>query len=81
MTNEKKLPLIGRDFSLIQGLAKQIRKDGVRGRSITKLYETGDRRGFYFEVQIMDPDDKLPTGHIARVQVTLDRFDQEAAQR
>jgi hypothetical protein len=76
-----KLSLIGRDYSLIQILAKQIHKTGTRGRSITKLYETADRRGFYYEVQIMDPDDKQPTGHIARVQVTLDRFDQETAQR
>jgi hypothetical protein len=69
------LPLIGRDLMLINKLAKQMFKDLPHGTLTTKLRPTADRRGFRFDVQITDDDDK-PTGRIARVQVTLDRVEQ-----
>lgn len=69
-----KLPLIGHDYVLLQKLAKQIWGDLPHGTMVTKLRDTTDRRGFVFEVQITDAESK-PTGHIARVQVTLDRME------
>jgi hypothetical protein len=72
-----KLPLIGRDYALIQKLAKRIWKDLPNGTMVTPLRDTPDRRGFAFEVQLLDEAQK-PTGHIARVQVTLDRFEDPA---
>jgi hypothetical protein len=65
-----KLPLIGRDLVTIKNLAKEIRGAPGRGE-ITELYGTADKRGFYFRVRVAGKDGK-PTGHIARVEVTLD---------
>lgn len=74
MDASPKLSLIGHDFVLIQKLAKQIWHDLPHGTMVTELRETTDRRGFAFDVQITDAENK-PTGHIARVQVTLDRME------
>lgn len=74
--DNSKMPLIGHDYVLIQKLAKQIWRDLPNGTMATPLRDTLDRRGFAFEIQILDNKQK-PTGHIARVQVTLDRFDAE----
>jgi hypothetical protein len=76
MTEAPSLGLIGRDYVLIQKLAKRIWKDLPHGMMVTPLWETPGRRGFAFEVQVRDDAGKL-TGHVARVQVTLDRFEQE----
>jgi hypothetical protein len=72
-----KLSLIGRDYLLIEKLAKQIFKNLPYGTMTTPLRDTPDRRGFAFDVQILV--DGEPTGHIARVQVTLDRFEPETS--
>lgn len=68
MTPEK-LGLIGRDYVLIKKLAEQVRTLMRREYDFTALHETADRRGQWFEV-------RLPTGHIARITVTLDRIEQ-----
>lgn len=81
MTNEtsaSKLPSIGHDRAVIQKLARAIFRNLPNGTMTTKLTDTADLRGFRFDVQITGPDGK-PTGHIARVQITLDRFEQEHA--
>jgi hypothetical protein len=70
----EKLPLVGHDRALIEKLAKQIWHDLPHGTMVTKLRDTTDRRGFSFDIQIMD-DKQEPTGHVARVQVTLDRLE------
>jgi hypothetical protein len=69
-----KLPLIGRDYVLIEELAKSVFRGLPHGTWTTNLRRTPDRRGWYFEVQIRDEDSK-PTGRIACVQVTLDRVE------
>jgi hypothetical protein len=71
-----KLGLIGRDYVLIKKLARKIWHDLPNGTMVTRLRETLDRRGFCFEIQVQDGAG-VPTGHVARVQVTLDRFDGE----
>jgi hypothetical protein len=72
-----KLPLIGRDLVLIENLAQQVFSDLPHGTWTTNLRRTSDRRGWYFEIQIRDEGGK-PTGHVARVQVTLDRFEEKS---
>jgi hypothetical protein len=77
----EKLGLIGHDRVLIEKLAKQIWHDLPHGTMVTPVRDTADRRGFRFDIQILD-DAQKPTGHVARVQVTLDRFEaQEGGQR
>lgn len=69
---EEKLPLIGRDRALIDGLAKLVH-DAVRKRhEYTDLYE--GTRGCTFEVRVLDPDGD-PTGRIARIAIELDRVE------
>ena len=72
---ERKLPLIGREASLIRGLAKQIHREGVRGQPVTPLSDYGENgRGWHFEVHLKEPGPAgEPTGRVARVTVTLDR--------
>jgi hypothetical protein len=72
----EKLPLVGHDYAVIKKLAKQIWCRLPFGTMTTSVRDTADRRGFRFDIQLQDGDGK-PTGHIARVQVTLDRFEQE----
>jgi hypothetical protein len=74
LAEDGRLPLIGRDHVLIEKLAKQVLKGLPHGIWVTKLWETIDRRGYAFEVQIRDSDGE-PTGRIARVQTTLDRVE------
>jgi hypothetical protein len=69
----EKLPLIGHDKLVIEKLAKQIWRDLPNGTMTTPLRDTLDRRGFAFDIEVRDSKGE-PTGHIARVQVTLDRF-------
>jgi uncharacterized protein YhfF len=69
------LPLIGRDAVLIKKLAKQVLKGLPYGTMTSALRDTADQRGYRFDVQILDDKGK-PTGHIARVAITLDRFEQ-----
>jgi hypothetical protein len=69
-----KLPLIGRDRVLVEKLAKLVLKGMPHGTWTTELRSTADRRGFEFEVQLRDADNK-PTGHIVCVQVTLSRVE------
>lgn len=76
-SEQEKLPLIGRDYALVENLAKQINKQGLNGHSATNLSRDAARRGFEFLVQIHH--EGKPTGHIARVSVTLDRVEQEPA--
>jgi hypothetical protein len=71
--SESNLPLIGRDYVLIEKLAREIYKDIRRGE-ITPLHERADKRGFDFRVKVYGSDGK-PTGHIARVEITLDGVD------
>jgi hypothetical protein len=70
-----RLPLIGRDRVLIEKLAKQVRDD-IRQGDITPLYDTTDGRGFSFRVRVCGSDGK-PTGHIARVQISLDEIERK----
>jgi hypothetical protein len=70
----RKLPLIGRDRVLIEKLARQVFKGLPHGTWASEMWDTLDRRGYAFEVQIRDEDGK-PTGRIARVQITLDRVE------
>jgi hypothetical protein len=69
-----RLPLIGREYVLIEALAKQVLKGLPHGTWATKLWPTLNQRGFAFEVQIRDGDGE-PTGRIARVQITLARVE------
>jgi hypothetical protein len=69
---EKLLPLIGHDRMLIQDLARRVRNEGGRGHDLTRLRETADGRGFYFEAHLRDAGGKL-TSRVARVTVALDR--------
>jgi hypothetical protein len=71
----EKLPLVGHDRVLIEKLAKQIWHDLPHGTMVTPVRDTADRRGFRFDIQVLD-DKQEPTGHIARVQVTLDRLEE-----
>lgn len=88
MPERSKLPLIGRDLAVIDtltrglyfaargGLAIGKQGGGKRVRHETKTpTPTDDRRGFRFDVRVFG-DDGEPTGHIARVSVTLEDFEQ-----
>lgn len=69
-----KLALIGRDRVLIDKLAKELH--GKTYHLTTPIYETA--RGCYFEVAITlkgKPHERIPTGHVARVTVELDRIE------
>lgn len=71
---ERWVGIIGRDSLLIDRLAQAVHRRTHQQYPCTDLREI--RRGQYFEVQITDSDGK-PTGHIARVEITLDRIEQE----
>lgn len=71
----RRLPLIGRERALVDGYAKKLRttplsQRGVRGRR-GQSWET--KRGAAWEV-LLELDDKA-TGHVCRVEVTLDRLE------
>jgi hypothetical protein len=71
-----RLPLIGHDLVLIRNLARQLHRDGTHGHAVGPVSERGTGgRGFAFQVWIREPDG-LPSGRIARVQITLDRVEQ-----
>ena len=66
-----------RGYTLIRQLAIQIRHQvgkTVRGRRVTDIWDTLDRRGFGFEVEIVNEEGR-PTGHVASVRITLDRIE------
>jgi hypothetical protein len=73
-TPTQKLRLIGHDYVVIKKLAKGVYDRLPHGTMVTKLAETLDGRGFSFDVQVTDKHNR-PTGHVARVQVSLDRFE------
>lgn len=91
MTTEKsKLPLIGRDLAVIQTLARGLYFTARAGLPVggqgggkrvrhhtTDPTATEDRRGFRFDVRVFGQDGE-PTGHIARVCVTLEGIEQRA---
>jgi hypothetical protein len=79
------LAILGRERALLEALGEALSKviggpppsrktmDELHRHNSSKTWAT--RRGLAFEVQIVDPDDKRPTGHIVRVTVELDRFE------
>jgi hypothetical protein len=88
--SERKLPLIGRDHAVVNTLTRglyfaaraglPIGKQGGGKRvthETTAPTPTSDGRGFRFDVRIFGEDGE-PTGHIARVAVTLERVEQRA---
>lgn len=74
MNDGEQLPLIGRDYTLIENLAKQTLNGMPHGTLTTNLRPTLDRRGFRFDVKVTDSAG-VPTGHIARVEIKLNRMD------
>lgn len=82
----KKLTIIGRERWLLDDLAKGIQgviggpppskktMARVRRHNSSTIYDTS--RGNKFEVQVVDSVTGKPTGHIARVTVELDRFEE-----
>jgi hypothetical protein len=66
-----KLPLIGRDRVLIENLAKDIHRYGIRRGELTPLHDRADGRGFEFRVLVATSDGKL-TNRIARVEISFD---------
>lgn len=87
---DDKLPIIGRERALIDGLSKPLQAliggpppshrtlAAVRRHHSAPIRETD--RGNTFEVHLFDPDGE-PTGMVARVTVELDRFERELASR
>lgn len=83
---EHKLPIIGRERALVDRLANDLQRmvggppasmaaiERLRRHNSSKVVDR--RRGASFEVQIVV--DGEPTGHIARVEITLDRFEPPA---
>jgi len=71
-----RLPLIGRDYVLIEKLAKRVFRYPGPDKVTTDLRRTSDGRGWDFEVMIVF--DGQPTGHIARVTIEMDRIEQVA---
>lgn len=76
------MPIIGREYALVQALTKALRK-AAGGRHVTTVIKNERTpRGFEFEVAICEPDQKpherIPTGRIARVTVELDRVEDVA---
>lgn len=61
-----RLPLIGRDRVLIDKLSRTFHQEARRQGDYTPLWE--DPRGNHFEV-------RLPSGHVARVTIMLDRLE------
>lgn len=68
METEKPLGLIGREFVLIERLARTMHTAARRDYDYTPLRETADRRGQWFEVRLADH-------RIARVTIVLDRIE------
>lgn len=64
--------LFGRERALINALTDNIKKGVNRRHPVTD--PTEQARGSWFDVQITD-DKNVPTGHVARVFVVLDRFE------
>jgi hypothetical protein len=81
----ERLPIIGRERALLDQLTKALHSL-VGGPpptnaqlAVLRRHNSGElaqtRYGNTFEVQLTDPDDRQPTGHIVRVTVELDRFE------
>lgn len=82
---DKKTPIIGRERALLDGLSNGLQgvvggpppskatMAQVRRHNSSRVYKT--ERGNSFEVQIVGPEGEI-TGHIARVTVELDRFEE-----
>lgn len=87
--DDTKLAIIGRERYLIDQLTEALQKmvggppptkrtlAFLRIPNSTRPMDTN--RGSRFEVQIVDSDDGVPTGHIARVTVELDRFERSSS--
>lgn len=61
-----RLSIIGRDYQIINDLARMLHKAVRREYAYTALRDTPDMRGVAFEVMLED-------GRVARVTVELDR--------
>lgn len=72
---DHKPPLIGRARWWINKLTKEVRDGRYGPHHFTKTFET--TRGSAFEVQLRDKKGER-VGYIARVEVTLDRMDEDA---
>lgn len=72
---DHKLPLIGRARWWINKLTKEVRGGRYGPHHFSKTFET--TRGSAFEVQLRDKKGER-VGYIARVEVTLDRMDDES---
>lgn len=80
-TTTERLPLIGRERALLDAYGKKLShaalsQRGVRART-TKPWET--RRGVAWEA-LLTVDDRA-TGHVCRVEITLDRLDPDLEER
>lgn len=85
MTPANVLPIIGRERALLDAFTKALSNavggpapskatlKQLRLHTAARLFPT--HRGNAFEVRIADPDG-APTGHIVRVTVELDRFEE-----
>lgn len=85
---EPQLSIMGRERALVDALTRGLQGmvggpppskktlEEVRRHNSSAQWPT--RRGSAFEVQICDPDDGKPTGHIARVSIELDRFERQS---
>lgn len=76
-----KLNIIGRERALLNAYGKKLNaaalsQRGTRGRT-GRMWETP--RGVAWEV-LLEVDDKA-TGHVCRVEVTLDRLDNDLVER
>ncbi|MBA3891870.1 MAG: hypothetical protein H0X64_15215 [Gemmatimonadaceae bacterium] len=77
---ERKLRIIGREYALMQALAR-LAHGAVRKRhETTPIIDYRTPRGFSFDVRVFGPDDE-PTGHIARITIELNRLDDLSAGR
>lgn len=65
--------IIGRESFLMEKVALLVHKHLSTRFDYTPIHET--RRGYTFSVAVTDSDG-VPTGHVARVTVELDRFDE-----
>lgn len=62
------LSLIGRDYFVIEKLAKRLHDTVRRYHNFGPV--TAEHRGQFFDVELLD-DQHQPTGHVARVTVAL----------
>jgi hypothetical protein len=73
---ETDLPIIGRELMQADKLTKLLLD--ATGRKHNVRPATSDRRGFHYEVELLDPDRKT-TNRVARVTVEIVPFDEGMA--